>query len=227
MSRKARLGRGVVAHPDEVVARSGLALLAAVEKHCPEVLEAAAAAGPEGVEAWAERYNLAAPWCRELVGEWVRHPQDEPPWHRPEVWHWAGRPYPGADRLVFRVPRGPSFQVYGWNPEGPTPRAEAQERMLRQLREQVDEVLGEDHTAELARQVDAYLKRVETDLPRTPGRDREHYRWAALYLCRGLSYQRIADMLAEEDPSRENVERSTVSDAVSRTLRPLGLSRRR
>jgi hypothetical protein len=235
-ARKARLGRGVVVSPAEAVARFGLALFAAIEEHCPNVFAALVAAGPRGVEEWSRHFHLDAEWCRELALHRVRSPESEPPWKRPDVWGWSGRPYPRADSPVFRLPGGPAFRVHGWNPEGPTPRGEARERMLRQLQERADEVLGEDHgaTRKLTRHVNEYLARVEAEarerLPRTPPRDREHFRWAALYLCDAngdrppgwSSFERLAKHLGHYGESTVREPVTEILDKLELTGNPQG-----
>lgn len=229
--RKVRLGRGEVVGAVELQARARAALCVAIEAACPDVLDALAALSPDvgRVEfmVWSRRFNLDAAWVRDYA-EMTLDAWEHLPEHRGRRWFGFDR----GDWAMSNVPDKPfeaTFTAWqGWTPSWER-RKDARRWLLASFR---------DWVKTQPQAIDAYLDAVEsahraafeedrTEHSATPtARDREHYRWAALYLCGdngdkapGWPFERIAEHVG--------AERQTVQGAVSPVLAELGLRARR
>jgi len=250
--RKVRLlGRGDRIAEKDRLELSRRHLFQAIEDNCPHVVEALATvpdrASYPAVTAWAARFNLSAEWAIELAIEahwrarwWLPdyHPDradlnlrswrdhlgpvlaEVPSWE--ESTDQPFLPHTSRVPIELQTFECPALELRGYDPTREK-RSAARTRLRRAVREWADQ---------RRKDIDSYLSLVDArvnaqgDVTSSPGRDREHYRWAALYLCGdngdkapGWHFERIAEHVG--------AERQTVQGAVSPVLAELGLRARR
>lgn len=176
--RRALTAGAARSSPEMALDASRRAFLLAVETACPHVLADLAEAGPDGVEAWAARWHLAAPWvlahAREALALWHKSPEQ-----RGRSWASVAPPaarWGGVPEELDHVAR--TWAAHGWRPLLER-RAAARDRLRADFERWVERFDAD---------LDCYLDQVEvaaTEAGLAPAtqRDREHYRWTAWRLC--------------------------------------------
>jgi hypothetical protein len=164
----------------------------------------------EFVKAWGERFKLTDPWLHQAatltLHQWHTDPE------APGALFWAGLPdmpiqtTPPAERQMM-------FEAQGWLGE-----SEDWIEFKRRATDTFNEQLKAYKVG-----VDAKLKHIGSrSAPKL--REKDHFRWLALYQVRGWSPRKLATDLIEND--RRDISENGVLRAIRRKAQLIGLTLR-